>query len=204
MSRDVSNLDKLVRIIGFSLYLSFIIFFFFLFFRGLKFSFSLFLISTLYFIIIFLILTATKHIHFNVLLRRAQIAKEKSLFNSVYPLSRFRFFNALNWIMILLLAVMAGIYFYYFKPIHGAALLAILALSYFYFTVHKIGIHVVKEGIVFDYGQLIVLLQWKEIKKIRFKGNHVLIDLKEKHIKRRFYIDNPEDFKKVAKKFIKL
>ncbi len=202
MSRDVSKLDKAVRIIGFSLYISFIVFFFFLFFRGLEFSLQMFLISTVYFVIILFLLTITKHIHFNVLLRRKQI--KKSLFDSHYPLARFKPFLALSWVVIALLAIMAVIYFYYSMPVHATALIIIGAMSYAYFHIHRIGVHIMKEGIAFDYGNFIVLFQWSEIKRIHIKGNHVILDLKEKYIRRRFYIDEPQKFKKVASKFMKI
>jgi len=202
MSRNVSRIDKFLRITGFSLYLSFIIFFFFLFFRGPAFSLTLFAVSTIYFMILFLLLSATGHVHFNVIINRSRL--KKSLYDSVYPLARFRLFGALSFIILAFLVVMAAIYFYYAMPVHGASLIVIAALSYFYFHLHKIGVHVMGEGIAFDYGQLVVLLQWDEIKRIKIKGNHAVAELKEKSIKRRFYIKEPGLFRKAARKFIPL
>ncbi len=202
MSKDVSRLDKLIRVVGFSLYLSFIIFFIFLFFRGLVFSLSLFFLSVGYFILIFVILTWTKHIHFNVLLRRKQL--KKTFFDAVYPLAKIKIFNILSWIIIALLVITAVFYIYHSRPIHGVALIVIALLTYFYFHIHNIGIHIIKEGLAFDYGQIIALIKWKEIKKMKLKDRHVLVVLKEKNIKRHFYIENPDKFKKAASKFIRL
>ena len=200
MSRSVSGLDKALRIVGFSVYLAFIVSFFFLFFKGLNFSLGVFMASTAYFILIFVALTISKHIHFNVILRRRDL--KKSLFNSHYPIAKFKILIVLMWIAIVLLAVMAGFYFYNGLPVHAIALAIIAVFAFFYAHIHKIGIHVLKEGIAFDYGQLIVLLQWNEIRRISMKGNYAIVELKEKeHIKRRFHVANPEGFRKVVRKF---
>jgi len=199
MSRDVSKLDKLLRIVGFSLYLSFIVFFFFLFFSGLRISLSVFIISTIYFIAVFLALTVTRHIHFNILLRRKQI--RKTLFDSSYSLKKFAIFRFLSRLVLILLLAMAGFYFYHNLPFHATTLVIIAVFSYVYFNIHKIGIHVINEGLVFDYGQFIVLLKWSEIKKIALKGNHGVVELKEKYIERRFYVEHAEKFRNVVRKF---
>jgi len=199
MSRDVSEPDKILRIIIFSLYLAFIVFFFFLFFKGLQFSLIVFYVSTVYFIIIFLVLALTKNLHFNVLLKRKDL--KRTLFNSYYPLTKFAIFKVLSWVSIACLAIMAGFYFYFGLWVHAIVLLVIAVFTFFYFHWHKIGIHIIKEGIAFDYGELIVLLKWDEIKKITIKGKHVFAELKEKRISRRFYIQNPEGFRKAVRKF---
>lgn len=198
MSRDVSMLDKFVRIVGFSLYLSFIVFFFFLFFKGFRFSLIVFLVSTVYFMLIFLALMLSNHIHFNVLLKRSQV--KNALFTSVYPLKRFKILKIFSWVAIAMLLLMAGFYLYLKMPVHAATLILIAVFTYLYIHMNKIKVHVINEGIAFDYGQFIVLLQWKEIKKISVKGNHVVAELKEKHIKRKFYVEHPEKFKKIVNK----
>ncbi len=199
MQKSVSEPDKILRIVLFSVYLAFIVFFVFLFFKGLKFSLIVFYVSTAYFVIVFLFLAITRNLHFNILLSRKDI--RRTLFSSNFPLTKSMFFKAISWVAIGCLAVMTGFYFYFGLWVHATVLLVIALFAYFYFNHHKIGIHVISEGIAFDYGEIIVLLQWSEIKKITVKGNSVVAELKEKRIKRKFYVNNPEEFRKIVKKF---
>lgn len=199
MSKKVSEIDKIFRIILFSIYLAFIIFFFFLFFKGLNFSLIVFYVSTVYFILIFLILAFTKNLHFNVLLSRKKL--HNAIFDSYYNFTRFTFYKVISWVAIGLLLVMTGFYYYLGLWVHATVLLVIAVFAYFYFNHHRIGVHVIHEGLAFDYGEIIVLLQWDEIKKIEINGNHIVAELKEKRIRRKFYVEHPEEFRKAVKKF---
>jgi hypothetical protein len=199
MSREVKSLDKFLRIVGFSLYLSFIIFFFFLFFKGLKFSATTFIFSTIYFILIFIALAISKNLHFNVLLSRKQL--KHTLFNSYYPLSRFKSFSIVSWLSIAFLLIMAIIYLYFNMPLHAIILMIIAGFTFIYVHKHNIVLHVLNQGIAFDYGEIIALLRWDEIKKISIQGNHVTVELKEKKIKRKSYVEHVDEFRKVVRKF---
>lgn len=203
MSRHVSSPDKAVRIIGFSLYLALVIAAISLFFRSFEFSTYLFLASSIYFILLFAILAITKNIHFNILMSRKSLRKAKALYKSEFHLARLRHFSILFKVIIVFLAFSAAVYIY--KEIFALAVItAILGLVvYLYFYVHKIRLYAINEGIVFDYGEFIVLLRWGEIKSYEIRKNHVIVHLKEKNIRRGFYVENPEKLGKILKKFIK-
>ena len=202
MSRDVGKADKLLRIVGFSIYLSLVISAISLFFRNLDFTARLFLGSLVYFILIFTALTLTNNIHFNVLLSRKFLEKAKAFCKSRFHLAKLRHFRMLFAFIIAFLAFAAIAYFS--KADYGLAMVVLILSIFtcFYFLVHKISVYAIKEGIAFDYGEFIVLFKWKELKKYEIRKNHIILHLKEKNIQRGFYVDNPGQFEKVLRKFI--
>ncbi|MBW3022874.1 hypothetical protein KY308_02125 [Candidatus Woesearchaeota archaeon] len=203
MSKNVSKADKAIRVILFSVYLAAIISIISLFFKSPKFSLSLFFVSLAYFIIIFAVLSVTKNIHFNVLLKRKTLEKAKSFYHTKFHLAKLSHFRILFTVSIIFLAAVA-VYYLLKNSILLAIIVVILAaFTYLYFYVHKVHVVAIKEGLAFDYGEIIALLQWNEIKDYKIKANHVILNLKEKRIKRGFYVDNPKQCESVLKKFIK-
>jgi len=202
MSRHVSKLDKTIRVIGFSIYLSLVVSLISLFFKDFRFSATLFFISLVYFIIIFTILTKTRNIHFNILIRRKSLEKSNIIYKSDFHLAKLKHFKALFVALMIFLLSIALVYFYRNSILLGVIVLGLAAFTSFYFFIHKIDIYALTEGIVFDYGEFIVLLKWNELKSYKIKGNHVLVYLKEKDIRRGFFVDHPERFEKILKRYI--
>ena len=203
MSRHVSRLDKAVRVVGFSLYLSLVISIISLFFQDVKFAISLFLVSAAYFILLFAILAKTRNIHFNILMSRKSLKKSGIIYRTEFHLAKLPHLKALFAFITAFLLFTAVFYASRSNFTLFAVSLILAIFTFLYFYLHKIKVYAIAEGLVFDYGEFVVLLQWNELKKYEIKGNHIIVYLKEKNIKRGFYTDSPGKLGKILKKFIK-
>ncbi|MEM4336842.1 MAG: hypothetical protein QXG86_02445 [Candidatus Woesearchaeota archaeon] len=199
MSNYVSVADKAIRIIGFSVYLSLLVFVVSLLLKDLKFSAILFFVSFFYFAIIFILLTTTKNIHFNILIKRDILKKKLILYQGKFCLAKTKTFRILFLIAIIFLCVTAIFYFYKENFLLSLISIILIISASFYFFFNKISIYIIKEGVVFDYGKFIVLLRWEEIKAYSIKDNRVVLFLKGKNIRRTFYVKDKHKIEKILK-----
>ncbi len=137
MSRYVTRREKLKRIFGFSVYLSFIVAFVFLFFiESSSWIISIFILSIAYFFLIFYLLMITKHIHFNILLKRSEI--KNILYKTRYRIVDFISMKFLFTIEAILLTFIFFAFYSTAKNAQAIAILIVFLFSYFYFCIFVI------------------------------------------------------------------
>lgn len=198
MSRYVSRAEKLKRItllsLAFGLLLGLSYSFFF---RSLVEAVVLALAAAVYLFVALLFLMHTGHVHFSITLSRAALnrALPRALASGSYrlinlPITRTLFLVALGAVFVAsLIIAAAGLP----GRIYALASLVLLGLLYLFLR-HRIEWHLLPSGLAFDYGRIVTLLRWPEMRTIELKDKLVRIRLKEKNIWRTLPVREPRKF----------
>lgn len=201
MSRHVSNLDKFIRILTFSLALSLVVAFAAWYFYFDVYVVPVFFISLIYFFVLFVILTMTENIHYPILIKRENIKNVlyESHYHPSHHIATRIVFAAESVLFLLLFFIFISMYAF----THAVGLVVIWLLSLAYFYKHKVRYCLTKEGVVFDYGIVTTLILWDEIRNYSVKGHFVVLHLKYKEINRKLWVSDVKLFEKAIKKFVK-
>lgn len=201
MSKYVSKKDKFLRVFGFSAYISAVLAVLAAIFIDVSTAVYIFIISFVYFLVIFLVLVKTKNIHFNILIKHHHL--KKVIYQVPHRLIDMPASAVFFWIGTAILGL--AVVFFTIKEnfVFVFMLVALLIMNYAYFYKHTIMVYLTKQGLAVDYGHWITLTRWNEFKSFEIKGRHARFCLKEKNVHRWIPVDHPKKFRQVVKKFVK-
>ncbi len=199
MSLEISKQTKVLRILLISIFLGlFVGAIIFYYSEDLLLSTGGFLASLFYFIAIMWWLTATKNIHFPVTISKKEI--KDVYFESNYKSVQLKSVRVMFIAAVLFLMFAVVYYTYQQQSEMTVGLLILTVFIIYYFTNKKIEYYVTKQGIIFNYGQFIVLLKWNEIKGIKVHDSEAELLLENKKVKRKLIVNDILGFEWAVKK----